>query len=511
MRSPSSALARAGVRAGVLVAGLAAGGALLGLLRDLVIASYFGASKQTDAFLVAWMVPETVVPLLIVQALPLLLVPLFTHELQHKGDVRELVAATLWPYALVLAGASLLIAVAAPWIVRAIAPGLADPGLATSIMRMASVSVLTLGMSGYAMAALRAHDRAVLPASLNTVFNLGIVACIVLLHARLGVGSAGLGLVVGSLLVLALQAAGFLMVIGRPPLRRVRRAAVWGLAGFLPAAAYSIGRHAQLYVERFLASDLDPGAISHLNYAQKIGQLPMTLTTTLAWLAFPALVRAAASNDRLRDAVQGNLIVAATLIVPAIAFLVVDAVDVAQVLFERGAFDHADTVATADVLRIYAFGVLGQTFVGILVMPFFSTSGARWAPGWVSLVGLGVVTLTGVVALPWLGTGALALGNAAGITAMMVLLLLRLRAEVVPVDLRVLLGHLARCSSAGAAAALCAAALLRLPVLSEAPAAARAVSSGLFLLAVYVALGTILRIEGFERVRRMLSRRSVGV
>lgn len=486
--------------AAVLVSTLTAGGALLGLLRDLVLATYFGASQETDAFLVAWMVPETAVPLLVGQALPLLLVPLFTRELHKHGNVGRIIDATLLPLILILSAVSALLAVGAPWIVPALAPGLGDVTLATACLRIASITVLCLGLSGYMMAVLRAHDRFVLPALLNIVFNVGIIISVVTLRGRLGLLSAAFGLVAGSALVLITQSIGFFLVTGRPRLSRAGlRSVPWSLAALLPVTAYSLGRHAQLYVERFIGSTLEPGVISHLNYAQKIGQLPMTLATALTVVALPALVRAAeAGEDRLRGAVQGHVQIATLLVAPAIAFLVVAAPEVVEVLFQRGAFHETDTTATAGLLRIYVLGVLGQTLVAVLVMPYFSTSASLWTPGWITLVGLAVVAGVSVAALPWLGAGALPAGNAIGISVMAILLILRLSHGVTSLDLAVLASRMLRCVAAACIGALLAFLVLRVPMLAEAPAIVEVFVSGIVVILGYVIAGVALRIKEFS-------------
>lgn len=486
-------------RAAILAAVLAAVGAALGLLRDLVLATYFGASAQTDAYLVAWMVPETAVPLMI-YALPLLLVPAFTKELQRSGHLHDVVSSTLPPFAAVSAAVSVSLAVLAPWIVRIVAPGLEESELATSCMRLASLAVFFIAVAGYLMSALRAHDRVGLPSTQNVVFNLAIIGCILGLHASQGVRSAAIGVFVGAIVVCAVQVVGFLRVAGGLWSRRsTAMSAGWAFAAFVPVAGYSLARHGQLYVERFLGSNLDPGIISHLNYAQKIGQLPMTLATTATFVAFPAFVRAAgASAERLRDVTEGHVRLATALVVPAIAFLMGNAHEVVEVLFERGAFDPRDTGATAAVLRLYVLGVLGHTLVGILVMPYFSTTASVWTPGRVALIGLAVTGAVGLVLLPWLGAAGLAAGNAAGITAMMLMMLLRLGRAAAPVDGKALAVHLGRCAAAAAIAVLLGAAVLRLPVLDDLPALPRVTGCGLFVLAVYVRVGLTLRIPEIQ-------------
>ncbi|WP_308432638.1 lipid II flippase MurJ, partial [Streptomyces badius] len=157
--------------------------AVLGLVRDQAIARYFGASDASDAFLIAWTVPEMAATLLIEDGMALLLVPAFSLALTRRASggteggadpVRDLVAATLPRLFLLLSGGAALLVAGAPWVVGVLAPGLADPRLAVDCTRLTAVTVLTFGITGYFSAALRAHGSFLPPAGVYVAYNLGI-------------------------------------------------------------------------------------------------------------------------------------------------------------------------------------------------------------------------------------------------------------------------------------------------------------------------------------------------
>lgn len=149
-----------------ITAVLSAAGSGLGLLRDLLLARYFGADEGTDAFLVSWTVPETAAPLLIEDAMSFLMVPAFSLALvlrEERPDgpdpVRQLTGTTLpWLIAALcgLSGATMLWA---PQLVHVLAPGLASPRLAVTCTRFTAVTIVPFGLAGYFAAALRAHHR----------------------------------------------------------------------------------------------------------------------------------------------------------------------------------------------------------------------------------------------------------------------------------------------------------------------------------------------------------------
>ncbi len=363
---------------------LSAAGSALGLLRDLLLARYFGASQGTDAFLVSWTVPETAAPLLIEDAMAFLMVPAFSLALvlrderpQGPDPVRQLVRATLPWLLLSLCVLSAATALGAPQLVGLLAPGLADPGLAVTCTRITALTILPFGLAGYLGSALRAHHRFTAPAGIYVAYNLAILTVLLTGHGVLGVTSAAVGVALGSLLMAAVLVAPFARRLREGRRRRARRGSA-GLVliplAILPVAAFTLTRQAQVFIERYLGSGLPPGTISHLNYAAKVSQLAMTAAILICTVTFPLVARALAAGDlaAARDRVEKDLGQAAALVLAGTAFLMACAPSVVALLFERGAFGPLDTAATADVIRVYSFGLPAQALIGVMVRPYFS-------------------------------------------------------------------------------------------------------------------------------------------
>ncbi|WP_262402081.1 lipid II flippase MurJ [Actinomadura sp. CNU-125] len=175
-------MGRAAVLSGVLVAA----GTGLGFLRDLVMAHLFGASRGTDAFLVAWTIPETVSPLLIEDAMALLMVPVVTRLLARGDGLRPFARRTLPRLVAGLAVVTVTLALAAPAVVGLLAPGLPGHGPAVLCVRLTAVTVVTFGVAGFMSATLRAHHRFGPPAAIYAAYNVGILALIAGLSAPRG-------------------------------------------------------------------------------------------------------------------------------------------------------------------------------------------------------------------------------------------------------------------------------------------------------------------------------------
>ncbi len=490
-------------------------GRLLGFVRDLVVARYFGATAETDAFLIAWMIPETVTPLLLDGALILVLIPLFSRELEDKDTLEGLLPRTLPPIAAALLALSIAVALSAPWTVPLLAPGLSASAKQDAIrmVGIASATIFFIGLAGYARAALNAREIWGIPAAVFAAYNLGILGSILLLHERLGIYSAALGLVLGSALMLLVQMPTFVRKVGVPRLSfRLDRAVFYEFVPFVPIGIFVLERHAQVYVERFLGSFLEPGAISELNYATRLAQFPTYAAITVALVSFPAVARAAAARrtGEVERVVEDNLKMVSALILPAMAWLIIFAPEVISLLLERGAFTAEDTAATASILRVYSSGLLAQTLIFVAIRPFYTYQGTTWLPVRSALIGLAVTIAVDVALLKSLGADGLAAGNALGISVTALLLIWDMKRRVVDVSLRRVASFLVRATGAVILAGSCALPLVFLDTFVGLPPSIAAVLGGIFLSCAYLLVGRVFGIEELEEIqnqaRRVLSR-----
>ncbi|GHD51581.1 lipid II flippase MurJ [Streptomyces galbus] len=500
-------------RAALVTAGLSLAGSLLGLVRDQALARLFGAGSDTDAFLVAWTVPEFAATLLIEDGLAFALIPAFSAALSRRargagGDpVRALVAGTLPRLSLAFAAVGALLVLTAPQLVDVLAPGLPDAGLAVDCTRLTATCVVSFGLAGYCSAALRAHRRFVAPAAIYVAYNAGIITGMLALGGRWGVRAAAAGVAVGGCLMVAVQVPSLVRQLGRRGGQRAGAPAEeprpLDTALVASVLLFALCRQSQVLVERFLASQLPAGAISHLNYAQKVAQMPMILSLMLCTVTFPVVARALADGDteRARDRVERDVALAACVVLLGTATVIACAPQIIEVLFQRGAFTARDTAATAGVIRVYALGLLGQTLVGALTRSYFSAGRATWYPVGAMSVGIAVTCVAGALTVgPW-GVYGIAAANAAGITATALVLLTGTRStgrhgrpRAVPVRVRALLRELARPVLAAVAATVTGALVAGR---SGDPLAGLA-AGALTVTAVFVVLGRALGAQGVD-------------
>lgn len=291
----------------------------------------------------------------------------------------------------------------------------------------------------------------------------------------MGVRAAAAGVAAGSVLMvlaqlpafvkhLAVRSADGVLLPGAAAPARTARPALLGIGVLAPVVIFTVCRQSQVLIERFLAASLPAGAISHLNYAQKVAQVPMMLSLMICTVTFPVVAKAVADGegDQARRRVERDLALAGVVVLAGTAVVVAYAPQIIDVLFQRGAFSAADTATTASIMRVYALGLLGQCLVGALGRPFFSAARPTWFPAAAMGAGLLVNAVAGALAVgPW-GVYGIAASNALGITVTAGFLLRGLGSRVVSIHVLGVALTLARLSAAAVAA--CAAGLLLAPL-----------------------------------------------
>ncbi len=429
---------------------------VLGFARDMVVALAFGAGPVTDAFFVAFRIPNILRRLLAEGALSTALVPVFSDyaATRSRDEFLAMLRAVLGAALLVLTATTVAGVVAAPWLLHVIAPGFRqDPGqwaLAVFLTRVMFPYLLLVGLSALAMGALHSHGRFFAPALGPALLNAGMIVAVLALAARLDppVLALALGVLAGGLAQLAVQLpdlarAGLLAApkadVAHPALRRVARLLVPAVFG-LAAVQVSV------FVNTLLASLLPAGSISFLYYADRIMEFPLgVFAIALASAALPSMSRQAAAGDR--DGLAATLAFALRLglyvALPATVGLVMLRVPIVRVLFQRGEFGPAETSATALALAWYAVGLAGLSGARIVAQAFYAVGDAGTAVK-LGMASVAVSVVAAVGLMHPLGHGGLALATSLGGYANLLLLLVVARRRFGTLHGRVLAASLAR-------------------------------------------------------------------
>src|SRR5438105_14261905 len=254
----------------------------LGLLRDVVIASTFGATSGTDAWVFARTIPQTLYDLLVGTVSTAAFVPVFVQHARDEKQFWRLVGAILSLACLAFVTLAVGAAVFAEPLVMLIGRGFSsddERSLAISLMRIALISVVFQGMAGVLTSALYAHNRFALPAFATAAYNVGIIVGVVLLAQPLGYAALPIGLIVGALAQFLLQASGlreFWRVyrpridLADPAVRRILALAGTVAAGLIVTAAGQL-------IDRNLALRLPEGNLASMEYATLCLQFPVRM------------------------------------------------------------------------------------------------------------------------------------------------------------------------------------------------------------------------------------------
>jgi putative peptidoglycan lipid II flippase len=381
------------------------------------------------------------------------------------------------------------------------------------LVRLLLPAVLLMGLAGLATAALHARRRFLLPACTGAVFNAGVILGATLLHRRLGVASLAIGASIGALGQLAIQAFG-LRGLGYHPILNVRHPIMRRIARlYAPVALGIMFLIAGMIVDRWLASGF-PAALATMQYATTLIQFPLGLVAAAIALAvLPTLSRqsAAADDTAFRQTLAMGLKVVVLLITPAAVGFAALAGPITAMLFQRGAFGAADTIATAQALWFYLPGLPAIAVAQLLIFAFYARKNTL-IPSLAQGAAI-VIYLVTALTLLWftrLGFLGLVLANSAQWIGHMLLLALLLRRELSLRGAR--LGEaLGKTLLAGALMAIVTVAvadLLQQAALAHGGAAMRiAVAGGLGALC-YLGLSAALRVEALEFFAHALADRT---
>jgi putative peptidoglycan lipid II flippase len=403
---------------------------LLGLVRDTVMASLFGAGDAMDAFLIAFRIPNLVRDLFAEGAMSAAFVPTFTRTLTNEGRESAWRLGSLVINALVAATAVLVIAgivFASPITTLLDYSGkfAAVPGkltLTVSLTRVMFPFLMFVAVAAALMGMLNSLHRFFVPAVSPAMFNVGSIAC------TLGLAPVmpTLGLPVIMAPAIGVLVGGFgQMAIQWPTLRRegyryapvldfsdpgLRRVLTLMGPGVLGLAAVQVN----LVVNSILAMHEGTGAVSALNFSFRLMYMPIGLFgVSIATAVIPTISRHAARNETadMREAISNGLRLMLMLNVPATIGLVALASPIVALIFEHGRFTSADTANTAAALACYAPGLLGYSAVKIAVPSFYALHDSR-TPVLVSVTTVVVNVALNLAMVRVMGFQGLALGTA---------------------------------------------------------------------------------------------------
>lgn len=403
---------------------------ITGLLRELLIARAFGASAYTDAFFVAFRIPNLLRRLFAEGAFSQAFVPILAEYKNRKGeaDTKALVdhVATVLTWALLLT--CVLGIVAAPFVVYFIATGLkSDARAFMTAVGMTRIMFPYIGFMAFVALAggiLNTWRQFQVPAFTPVLLNLTFIAASLLVapHIAQPVYALAFAVVAGGILqvavqIPALQKIGMLprislnpqFALADPGVRRVLRQ--MGPAVFAVSVA-----QISLIINTNIASRLANGSVSWLSYADRLMEFPTALLgVALGTILLPSLSKAHANGDKEEYSalLDWGLRLTFLIALPSAVGLATLSEPLTTTLFHYGKFDAQSVAMTSRALVAYGVGLIGLVLVKILAPGFYAKQDIR-TPVKIAVVVLIATQLMNLLFVPWIAHAGLALSIGLG-------------------------------------------------------------------------------------------------
>ncbi|MBP7061081.1 MAG: murein biosynthesis integral membrane protein MurJ [Candidatus Moranbacteria bacterium] len=381
---------------------------ILGFLRDRVLASEFGAGDVLDAYYTAFRLPDLVYGFLVLGALAVAFVPIFT-ELLTKEKRREAWALTSGVLSIALFFVGLLSLVGILFsgtITELLAPGYgpAKKELVTQLTRIMLLSPLLLSASAVFGGVLVSFKQFAAYSFAPVFYNLGIIFGAIILTPLFGPIGLAWGVVLGSF---------FHMIVQYPALRRSGFVWQWGLRSawldvnvrrviklMIPRSLGMAVNQISLFVMTIFASTLISGSLAAFTLANNIQSVPLGLFgIAFALAVFPALSLFAAQKEEkdffLLFAETGRKIL--FFVVPLSIFIIIFRAQCVRVILGSGHFDWQDTIATFEILKFLAISLFAQSLIPLFARAFFALQDTK-TPLYIALVSEALH----IALIPWL-------------------------------------------------------------------------------------------------------------
>jgi putative peptidoglycan lipid II flippase len=398
---------------------------ILGLVREQVMAAYFGASGVTDAFLVAYRIPNLLRDLFAEGAFSSAFVPTFVEANQKsQNESRELMWSLFWLLFFITGSISLGIAIFAPELITIFAPAFTkDPEkfeITVNLTRIMAPFLTFVSLAALFMGALNSLKVFFIPALAPASYNVMSILCMVGLSGILAetghhpIYSLGIGAMLGGFMQAAVQVP-LILKKGFKPLwpkkfwtersKKIVKLIGPGLIGF---AATQVN----LLITTILATPII-GATSWLNYSFRLFQLPVGILSVSIGnsnLVHFSEAWKSGDQDKAKNQLQQSYYLSFLTVMPALVILFCLSDEIVNVIFERGRFTRESTIMTGEALRMYA---LGLPFYGLykIWVPTFYALDRQKIPVIASLLSIAFNITFCLTLTPVFGFKILALGT----------------------------------------------------------------------------------------------------
>ena len=411
---------------------------LLGIYRDRLFSTTFGAGSELDAYFAAFRIPDTIFNLIVVGAVSSAFIPLFTDFLVKKNPAGAFrlannLANVLMLGLVLIAGIVFLIA---PWLMPLLGPGMdqATRDLTLNLTRLMLLSPIFFGISNIASGILNSYKKFFVYSLTPIVYNLAIIAGTILLVPYWGIYGVAVGVIAGSLFHWLIQVPSIMKLGYRyrfwvdwkdKTLRHVLKLMAPRTLGL---AVYQIN----LFVSTSIATTVALGAVSIYNFANNLQSLPYSVIgVSLSTTAFPVLAAAASAQNRAEyvSTLARTIRQIIFLIVPASILMLLLRAQIVRIILGAGQFDWEATILTASTLGYFVISLFAQSLVPLLAKAFYAIQNTV-TPVVVSIISMAINIALALCLVQSMGVAGIALAFSVSSFINMITLLLVLHVKM---------------------------------------------------------------------------------
>ncbi|MBI4689175.1 MAG: murein biosynthesis integral membrane protein MurJ [Nitrospirae bacterium] len=421
---------------------------ILGYVKDMILAVYFGATGLSDTFFVAFRIPNLLRELFAEGAMSSAFIPVLTEHRTKQGEeeAKRLVKIT-FTFIFIFVGLFCLVGIVfTPSIVTVIAPGfLKTPekfSLAVLLTRVMFPFLLFISLAALVMGALNTRRVFFIPALAPAMLNISIIITVLLLASQMEqpIIAVAIGVILGGLMQFAFQLPTFFKNgYSLKPEYDFRHPGLKKMSILiLPATMGMAVAQINIFISTILASYLPEGSITYLYYSMRLIQFPIGIFGVAMGMAvLPTLSEHAVKGDidSLRDDFSFALRLLFFITIPAMAGLIALREPIVNILFQRGRFDYAATVGTSQSLLFYSLGIWAVVGVRIVTASFYSMQDTK-TPVKIAVAALLTNIIMSVILMKPLKHSGLAFANAIASGVNFFLLFYFLRKKLKRLDAR---------------------------------------------------------------------------
>jgi len=421
---------------------------ILGFVRDMVIAHFFGAGMAADAFFVAFRIPNLWRRLVGEGSLTISFIPVYTEYLTQRSEEESREVTHI---AFTLAGVILLILTVmgilfSPVLIRIIAPGFFQIPekfqLTVTLNQIIFPYLFFMGLFALCMGILNSFRHFFAPSIAPIFLNISMIASVFFFYHTFQkpVMALAVGVLAGGVIQFFFQipfllkkriSFRFNFNFRHPAIKRISSLMIPGLIG---TAVYQLN----VFIGTIFASFLPGGSVSYLYFADRLMEFPLGIfAIAIGMAALPSLSGLASQGktEELKETVSFTFRLVLFISIPAMVGLIALKTPIINLLFQRGLFDYSATMMTAKALLWYSVGLWAIAGSRVIAPVFYSLQDT-WTPLKIALICLGAnVVFNAILIIPFQHAG-LALATSLSSTLNLILLFRKLYPKLGRMDLR---------------------------------------------------------------------------